>query len=85
MDAGATKYDLLYVSNSNGTVNVYKYWQNHALRGVLTNAADPVGECTDKKGNVYIVRLRHPIVAGRYSRICARRNDAAAHHQRRLV
>lgn len=55
MDAGAVKADLLYVSNSNGTVNVYKYWQNHALIGVLTDAANPMGECTDQKGNVYVV------------------------------
>src|ERR1700722_12711236 len=55
MDAGAVKFDLLYVSNSNGTVNVYKYWQNHALLGVLTDAPNPMGECADKKGNVYVV------------------------------
>lgn len=50
--AGAGKY-LLYVSNGDGIVNVYRYWQ-HVLVGELTNFTQPQGECTDRIGNVYI-------------------------------
>lgn len=45
---------LLYVSNSNGIVNVYEYWQ-HALVGVLTNFEQPAGACTGNSGEVYVV------------------------------
>lgn len=54
MVKGIGQRDLLYVSNANGTVNVYTYWQRR-LVGVLTNFARPLGECSDKSGNVYIV------------------------------
>ncbi len=54
MAAGQTNQDLLYVSNKNGVVNVYRYWQ-HKLVGVLTNFTQPAGACADKAGNVYIV------------------------------
>jgi DNA-binding beta-propeller fold protein YncE/predicted small lipoprotein YifL len=53
MDAGAANHDLLYVSDENGLVNVYRYWQ-HTLVGVLTNFQQPMGECVDKAGDVYI-------------------------------
>ncbi|MGC1381069.1 MAG: hypothetical protein WA814_08615 [Candidatus Baltobacteraceae bacterium] len=53
MAKGATQRDLLYVSNANGTVSVYRYWQ-HTLVGVLTDFSNPQGECSDKAGNVYI-------------------------------
>ncbi|MGB6645372.1 MAG: hypothetical protein WBE35_10085, partial [Candidatus Cybelea sp.] len=53
MDAGAASHDLLYVTNENGVVNVYRYWQ-HTLEGVLTDFKDPQGECADAAGNVYI-------------------------------
>ena len=43
--------DLLYVSNGNCTVNVYRYWQ-HTLAGVLTDFTDPKGACSDQIGNV---------------------------------
>jgi hypothetical protein len=49
-DAG---HDLLYVSNANGTVSVFRYWQ-HALVTVLTDFGRPMGECADPAGNVYI-------------------------------
>lgn len=45
--------NLLYVSNSNGLVNIYHYWQR-TLVGVLTNFTKPMGMCVDAKRNVYI-------------------------------
>lgn len=53
MGKGVKQQDLLYVSNANGVVNVYRYWQ-HTLVGVLGNFTNPMGECTDAAGNVYI-------------------------------
>jgi DNA-binding beta-propeller fold protein YncE len=53
MAAGAENRDLLYVSNVDGLVNVYRYWQ-HTLVGVLTKFQQPMGECVDGAGNVYI-------------------------------
>ncbi len=54
MGKSIQKRDLLYVSNTNGTVSVYRYWQR-TLVGVLTNFAQPLGECADRYSNVYIV------------------------------
>jgi hypothetical protein len=45
--------DLLYVTNMNGAVNVYKYAQ-HSLVGVLTDFVWPIGACSDYAGNVFI-------------------------------
>lgn len=53
MARGLAQRDLLYVSNANGTVNVYRYWQR-TLVGVLTKFQRPMGECSDWSGNVYI-------------------------------
>jgi hypothetical protein len=53
VSAGAAKWDLLYVTNANGVVNVYRYWQ-HKLLGVLADFKTPQGECTDAAGDVYI-------------------------------
>ncbi len=53
MDAGAARWDLLYVTNANGLVNVYRYWQ-HTLTGILSDFDHPEGECSDAAGNVYI-------------------------------
>ena len=53
MARGLAQRDLLYVSNANGTVNVYRYWQ-HTLVGILTKFQQPRGECADWAGNVYI-------------------------------
>ncbi|MGA7202094.1 MAG: hypothetical protein WBX26_09705 [Candidatus Cybelea sp.] len=53
MDPGAAGHDLLYVTNADGVVNVYRYWQ-HTLVGVLTSFSQPEGECADGAGNVYI-------------------------------
>jgi hypothetical protein len=50
---GLKQRDLLYVSNPNGTVSVYRYWQ-HTLVTVLSNFTQPMGECADPAGNVYI-------------------------------
>jgi hypothetical protein len=52
MDAGSSKV-LLYVSNGVGIVNVYRYAQRN-LVGELTDFTQPMGECTDRAGNVYI-------------------------------
>jgi hypothetical protein len=53
MAPGTSAQDLLYVTNGNGVVNVYNYEQ-HYLVGVLTDFAQPEGECSDAAGNVYI-------------------------------
>jgi hypothetical protein len=49
----AKNEDLIYVSNANGTVSVYRYWKRK-LVGVLHNFAEPWGECVDRENNVYI-------------------------------
>jgi hypothetical protein len=46
-------HDLLYVSNGNGTVNVYRFWQR-TLAQVLTRFTQPVGQCTNGSNDVYI-------------------------------
>lgn len=53
MAKGLKQLDLLYVSNANGTVTVYRYSQR-TLVGVLTDFSAPRGMCTDAAGNVYI-------------------------------
>lgn len=53
MAGGVGKQDLLYVSNGNAEVTVYRYWQ-HTLVGVLTDFTQPMGECVDKGGDVFI-------------------------------
>lgn len=66
MDAGAAKWDLLYVSNVNGTVSVYRYWQRK-LVGVLTGFSRPKGECVDRDGDVYVTdRVAEDIVEYRH-------------------
>ena len=52
MAAGVSKQDLLYVTNGNGEVTVYRYWKR-ALVGVLTNLTQPMGQCVDANQNVY--------------------------------
>ncbi|MBV8066877.1 MAG: hypothetical protein JO113_02790 [Candidatus Eremiobacteraeota bacterium] len=49
----APQWDLLYVSNGNGTVTVYRYWK-HDLVGKLSGFRAPMGECVDEVGDVYI-------------------------------
>ncbi|HEY6325810.1 MAG TPA: hypothetical protein VIW73_04745 [Candidatus Cybelea sp.] len=48
-----SKQDLLYVSDDNGEVTVYRYWQ-HTLVGALASLTQPMGECVDSASNVYI-------------------------------
>lgn len=50
---GLKQHDLLYVSNANGTVNVYRFWQR-TLAQVLTRFTQPMGQCTDGSNDVYI-------------------------------
>ncbi len=57
MGKGVKQQDLLYVSNGDGVVNVYRYWQR-TLVGVLTNFKNPLGECADAAGDVYIADQR---------------------------
>lgn len=60
--AGLGPQNLLYVSNANGFVNVYRYWQKN-LVGVLTNFTQPMGMCVDGHRNVYITDFAaHTIV-----------------------
>ncbi len=47
------QHDLLYVTNANGTVSVYRYWQR-TLAFILTDFKRPMGACADRAGNVYI-------------------------------
>ncbi|MGC1381728.1 MAG: hypothetical protein WA814_11980 [Candidatus Baltobacteraceae bacterium] len=47
------KADLLYVSDGNGEVSVYRYWKQ-SLYGILTGFTQPMGMCVDRVGNVYI-------------------------------
>src|SRR5580692_1267669 len=51
--AGLGPQNLIYVSNSDGLVNVYHYWQR-TLVGVLTDFKQPMGMCVDNEQNVYI-------------------------------
>lgn len=53
IEPGASGDDLLYVSNGNGIVNIYNY-STQALIGELIDFTKPEGECTDRKGDVYI-------------------------------
>ena len=66
MAQGLAQRDLLYVSNANGTVNVYRYWQ-HTLVGVLTEFDYPRGECSDQPGNVYITDYSASYYKGKVS------------------
>jgi hypothetical protein len=52
-DGGPAKWALLYVSNANGTVTVYRYWQL-LYDATLTGFEKPKGECTDGAGDVFI-------------------------------
>jgi hypothetical protein len=50
---GLSKDDLLYVTNSDNEVTVYNY-VSRALVGVLTGFKQPMGECVDSSGDVYV-------------------------------
>jgi hypothetical protein len=49
----AKKVDLLYISDGNGEVTVYTYWQK-TLVNTLTDFTKPEGECVDDRGDVFI-------------------------------
>jgi hypothetical protein len=53
MSGGNAREDLLYVTNRDGVVNVYRYWQQK-LVGILTDFTLPLGECVDAAGDIYI-------------------------------
>jgi hypothetical protein len=50
---GLSKEDLIYVSNMDNEVTVYTA-SNQKLVGVLTDFTQPMGECVDGSGNIYI-------------------------------
>jgi hypothetical protein len=52
-NAGLAQEDLLYATNVDNEVTVYDY-ANQTLVGVLTGFTQPMGECSDGSGNVYI-------------------------------
>ncbi len=52
-DSIAKKVDLLYVSDGNGEVTVYTYWQKSFVR-TLTGFTQPMGECVNAAGDVFI-------------------------------
>jgi hypothetical protein len=52
-DSIAKKVDLVYISDGNGEVTVYTYWQKTLVR-VLTGFTQPEGECVDNAGDVFI-------------------------------
>ncbi len=52
-DAMAKTVDLLYISDGNGEVTVYTYWQKTLVRQ-LTGFGEPMGECVDAQGDVFI-------------------------------
>jgi hypothetical protein len=53
MAGGLAKQDLLYVTNGNSEVTVYRFWKG-TLVGIITSLTQPTNECADARGNVYI-------------------------------
>jgi hypothetical protein len=53
MKSDVTNADLLYISDANGEVTVYRYWQR-TLVGILTNFTQPMGMCVNAGGDVFI-------------------------------
>lgn len=54
MEPTAAKGDLLYVSDTRGSVDVFSYPDGRAV-GVLRGFRNPAGLCSDPKGNVFVV------------------------------
>src|SRR5690348_9841936 len=54
MEPSAVKGDLLYVSDTRGSVDVFSYPAGKPV-GVLRGFRNPAGLCSDPKGNVYVV------------------------------
>jgi hypothetical protein len=57
-DAGLGKHDLVYVTNSNWRVTVYRYWQR-TYAEQLTDLRGPVGACAAFSGEVFITDPGH--------------------------
>ncbi len=53
MQPNVASADLLYISDGNGEVTVYRY-EKRTLSGVLTGFTQPLGLCVDAKGSVFI-------------------------------
>jgi hypothetical protein len=53
MTPDVSNADLLYISDGNGEVTVYRYWR-HTLAGILTGFSQPMGECVDKHNDVWV-------------------------------
>jgi hypothetical protein len=53
MQPGVANADLLYISDGNGEVTVYRYWKR-TLSGLLTGFGQPLGLCVDVNENVFI-------------------------------
>lgn len=53
MKSGVSNDDLLYISDGNGEVTVYRYWKR-SLVGILTDATQPQGECVDTNNDVFV-------------------------------
>lgn len=55
MSPDADRKELLYASDAaNGTVDVYDYRNPNRLLGQLTGFQLPYGECSDRRGQVYV-------------------------------
>ncbi len=54
MSPQAASEDLLYVSDSDGHVDVFSYPDGKQV-GVLKGFSSPAGLCSDSKGDVYVV------------------------------
>ena len=54
MEPSAAKGDLLYVSDTRGSVDVFSYPSGKPA-GVLRGFRNPAGLCADAKGNVFVV------------------------------
>lgn len=53
MQPGVSNADLLYISDANGEVTVYRY-SKRTLSGLLTGFTHALGLCADAQGNVFI-------------------------------
>jgi len=53
MQPAGLNADLLYISDANGEVTVYRYW-HRTLLGILTGFTQPMGLCVDNRGDVYV-------------------------------
>ena len=53
MQAAVSNADLLYISDGNSEVTVYRYWRR-TLAGLLTGFKEPKGLCVDAKSNVFV-------------------------------